>query len=66
MKQFLNKSINELLGMSTAEVRDYLLNLSAPERKVVSAELYRAVLSVDMQKLESFNSDFQNNSLNVH
>jgi hypothetical protein len=65
MSQFLRKSIKELLEMSSAEVRDYLQTLSAVERKKVSAELYRVMLSADAQKIGSFNSHSQNNSLTV-
>ena len=36
--------------MSSAEVRAYLEILSASERQRVSTELYRAKLSMDMQK----------------
>ena len=35
--------------MSSAEVRAYLQTLSASEQKTMSAELYRALLSIDMQ-----------------
>ena len=35
--------------MSGAEVRAYLETLSASEQKTVSTELYRAMLSIDMQ-----------------
>ena len=53
MTQFLKKSIKELLAMSSAEVRAYLGTLSVPEQKQVSTELYRARLSIDMQRLET-------------
>jgi hypothetical protein len=51
MTQFLRKSIEELLAMSSAEVRAYLGTLSVPEQKRVSTELYRARLSIDMQRI---------------
>jgi len=51
MTQFLKKSIEELLAMSSAEVRAYLGTLSVPEQKRVSTELYRARLSIDMQRI---------------
>ena len=36
--------------MSSAEVRAYLETLPALEQKKVSTELYRAMLSIDLQK----------------
>jgi hypothetical protein len=50
MTQTLKKSIQELLAMSSAEVRAYLETLSTPERQRVSTELYRARLMIDIQK----------------
>ena len=50
MTQSLRKSIKELLVMSSAEVRAYLGTLSVAEQKRVSTELYRAKLSIDMQR----------------
>lgn len=52
MTQHPRKSINELLSMSSAEVRAYLQSLSRSEQKTISEELYRAHLSLDMQKVE--------------
>jgi len=49
MTQSLKKSVKELLAMSSAEVRAYLETLSASEQKTVSTELYRAMLSIDLQ-----------------
>jgi len=49
MTQTLRKSIQELLAIPSAEVRDYLKTLSASEQKRVSTELYRAKLSMDLQ-----------------
>ena len=51
MTQTLKKSIQELLAMSSAEVRAYLKTLSVPEQKRVSTELYRARLSIDRQRI---------------
>jgi hypothetical protein len=36
--------------MSSAQVRSYLVTLSASEQKRVSTELYRAMLSMDMRE----------------
>jgi hypothetical protein len=62
MTQFQRKSINELLEMSSAEVREYLQTLSAAEQKTTSAELYRAMLRANIQKLESLKDNSQNKS----
>jgi hypothetical protein len=51
MTQTLRKSIKELLAMPSAEVRAYLGTLSVPEQKRVSTELYRARLTIDMQRI---------------
>ena len=48
--------------MSSAEVRAYLETLSAPERKRVSTELYRARLSLDTQKNGNYPQPFSNES----
>jgi len=56
------KSINDLLQMPSMEVRNYLQTLSASEQKTVSAELYRAMLSADTQKIQSLSSHSQNKS----
>jgi len=37
--------------MPSAEVRAYLGTLSVPEQKRVSTELYRARLTIDMQRI---------------
>ena len=58
MTQSLRKSIKELLAMSSAEVRAYLQTLSASDQKAVSTELYRALLSIDMQNSEKLQQQF--------
>jgi hypothetical protein len=46
----MRKSINELLGMSSAEVREYLQTLPPSAQKTVGEELFKAMLNIDMQK----------------
>jgi hypothetical protein len=60
MTQTLRKSIQELLAISSTEVRAYLETLSVPERKRMSTELYRAKLMMDMQKSGNLNWSSQN------
>ena len=60
MGQSLTKTIEELLAMSSAEVRAYLQTLSASELNRVSTELYRAMLGRDMQRAGNLNSQLQN------
>ena len=63
MTQLMRKSINELLGMSSAEVRQYLQTLPASAQKTVGEELYKALLSIDMQRsMYNLNGDSQNKS----
>jgi hypothetical protein len=50
MAQLQRKSIQELLTMSSAEVRAYLQTLPTLERRMISEELYKAKLSIDIQK----------------
>jgi hypothetical protein len=47
--------------MPSVEVRAYLATLSTSERKRVSTELYRAILSMHLQKSGNINSNSQNN-----
>jgi hypothetical protein len=62
MTQILRKSIQELLAISSAEVRTYLETLSVPERKRVSTELYRAKLRLDTQKNRNYPKLFSTKS----
>ena len=64
MTQSMRKSINELLGMSSAEVREYLQTLPPSAQKTVGEELFKAMLSMDMQKsLYNLRGDSQSKSL---
>jgi hypothetical protein len=47
--------------MPSVEVRPYLATLSTLERKRVSTEMYRAILSMHLQKSGDPNSNSQNN-----
>ena len=50
MAQSQRKSVKELLAMSSAEVREYLQTLLPSEQRVVGEELYKAKLSIDIQR----------------
>lgn len=64
MTQHMRKSINELLGMSSAEVREYLQTLPPSVQKTVGEELFKAMLSIDMQKsFYNLSRDSQSKSL---
>jgi hypothetical protein len=54
------KSIKELLGMSSTEVREYLQTLPSPEQKTVGGELFKAMLMVDMQRSGHYFNHSQN------
>ena len=48
--------------MSSAEVREYLEKLPPSEQKTVGGELFKAMLTVDMQRsVYNLNSNSQNN-----
>jgi len=47
--QSIQKPLEEILSMSSADVRAYLESLPVQERKQLSTQLYRAVLKRDMQ-----------------
>ena len=57
------KSVEELLTMSSADVRAYLQTLSASEQKVISRDLYRAQLSLDLQKNQTLQGESHNKML---
>ena len=64
MTQPVRKSISELLGMSSAEVREYLQTLPPSLQKTVGEELFKAMLSIDMQKsFYNLSGDSQRKSL---
>ena len=50
MTQPQRKTIQQLLEMSTTEVREYLQTLPPVEQKTVGEQLYKAMLSFDMKR----------------